>query len=73
LVARTVTAQKIDAYVRAGAMAQEQANGFVRDLACARSVRDVMIVEAQAARVVWSNVPVLTWRVGSLRVLASWK
>ena len=34
---------------------------------------DVMIVEAQAARVVWANVPLLNWRVGSPRVLASWK
>jgi CRISP-associated protein Cas1 len=32
-----------------------------------------MIVEAQAARVVWSNVPTVNWRVGSSRVLASWK
>jgi CRISP-associated protein Cas1 len=33
----------------------------------------VMIVEAQAARVVWTNVPTLNGRVGSSRVLASWK
>jgi CRISP-associated protein Cas1 len=73
LVARAIVAQKIDAHLRAGAMAKDQANGFAQGLACARSVRDVMIVEAQAARVVWSDVPTLDWRVGSPRVLASWK
>jgi CRISPR-associated protein Cas1 len=72
-VARAIIAQKIDAYIRAGAMAKEQATDFAEDLACARSVRDVMIVEAQAARVAWPNVPLLNWRVGSPRVLASWK
>jgi CRISPR-associated protein Cas1 len=72
-VARAIIAQKIDAYVRGGAMAKERVSGFVRDLASARSVREVMIVEAQAARVVWPNVPTLNWRVGSSRVLASWK
>jgi CRISP-associated protein Cas1 len=73
LVARAIIAQKIDAYLRVGAMVEEQANGFVRDLARARSVRAVMIVEAQAARIVWPDVPKLNWRVGSSRVLASWK
>jgi hypothetical protein len=73
LVARAIIAQKIGAYLRVGAMAKERANGFVQDLTCARSVREVMIVEAQAARVVWPNVPALSWRVGSPRVLASWK
>jgi CRISPR-associated protein Cas1 len=73
VVARAIIAQKIDAYLRVGAVAKDRAQGFVRDLACSRSVRDVMIVEAQAARVVWSNVPILNWRVGSPRVLASWK
>jgi CRISP-associated protein Cas1 len=72
-VARAIIAHKIDAYIRAGAMAKEQATDFAEALACARSVRDVMIVEAQAARVVWPNVPVLNWRVGSPRVVASWK
>jgi CRISPR-associated protein Cas1 len=73
LVARAIIAQKIDAYLRVGAMAKEQANRFVRNLARACSVREVMIVEAQAARDVWPNVPILNWRVGSPRVLASWK
>jgi CRISPR-associated protein Cas1 len=73
VVARSIIAQKIDAYVRAGAMAKEQANCFGQDVARAHSVRDVMIVEAQAARVVWPNVPVLNWRVGSPHVRASWK
>jgi CRISP-associated protein Cas1 len=73
LVARAIVAQKINAHLRAGAMPKGRAQGFVQDLACVRSVRDVMIVEAQAARVVWSNVPTLNWRVGSPRVLASWK
>ena len=72
-LARAIIAQKIDAYVRVGAMVKDRANGFIQDLACARSVREVMIVEAQAARVVWLNVPMLSWRVGTPRVLASWK
>jgi CRISPR-associated protein Cas1 len=72
-VARAIIAQKIDAHVKVGAMARERASGFFQDLACARSVREVMIAEAQAARVVWPNVPLLNWRVGSPRVLASWK
>jgi CRISP-associated protein Cas1 len=72
-VARAIIAQKIDAYVKASAMAKERASSFVQDLAGASSVREVMIVEAQAARVVWPNVPMLNWRVGSSRVVASWK
>jgi CRISPR-associated protein Cas1 len=72
-VARAITVQKIEAYVRVGAMGKEGAGAFFQDLSGARSVRDVMIVEAQAARVVWPNVPILNWRVGSPRVLASWK
>jgi CRISP-associated protein Cas1 len=73
VVARTVIAQKLDAYVRVGAIAKDRSKGFAQDLECAHSVRDLMIVEAQAARVVWPNVPTLNWRVGSPRVLASWK
>jgi CRISP-associated protein Cas1 len=73
LVARAIIAQKIDAYLRVGAMTKQRANGFVQDLASARSVRDVMIVEAQAARVVWADVPLISWRAGSPRVPASWK
>jgi CRISP-associated protein Cas1 len=73
LVARAIITQKIDALLRAGAIVKDRANGFAQGLACARSVRDVMIVEAQAARVAWPNVPTLNWRVGSPRVLASWK
>ncbi len=73
LVASAIIAQKIGAYLRVGAMAKHRAQGFVQDLACARSVRDVMIMEAQAARIVWPDVPILNWRVGSPPVLASWK
>jgi CRISPR-associated protein Cas1 len=72
-VSRAIIIQKIEAYVRVGAMGKEGASAFFQDLSGARSVRDVMIVEAQAARVVWPNVPILNWRVGSPRVLASWK
>jgi hypothetical protein len=72
-VARAIIVRKIEAYVRVGAMGKEGASAFFWDLSGARSVRDVMIVEAQAARVVWSNVPAVNWRVGSSRVLSSWK
>jgi CRISPR-associated protein Cas1 len=72
-LARAIIAQKVDAYVRVGAVGKEGATAFFRDLARARSVRDVMIVEAQGARVVWPDVPILSWRVGSPRVLPSWK
>jgi CRISP-associated protein Cas1 len=72
-IARAIIVQKIEAYVRVGAMGKEGAGAFFQDLSGASSVRDVMIVEAQAARVVWPNIPILNWRVGSPRVLASWK
>ncbi len=72
-VARAIIAQKIDAYVRVGALDKARADSSIQDLAYASSVREAMIVEAQAARVVWPNIPVLSWRVGSPRVIASWK
>jgi CRISPR-associated protein Cas1 len=72
-VARAIITQKIDAYVRVGAMGKEDASAFFQDLSPARSVREVMIIEAQAARVVWPDIPVLNWRVGSPPVVASWK
>ena len=73
LLACAIITQKIDAYVRVGAVTEGRANAFVRELARAFTVRDVMIVEAQAARAVWADVPLISWRVGTPRVLASWK
>jgi CRISP-associated protein Cas1 len=72
-VARFIVAVKIATHVRVGALSNELATPFLGNTAAARSVRAVMVQEAQAARVVWPNVPLIRWRVGSPRVPASWK
>jgi CRISP-associated protein Cas1 len=72
-VARAIVAAKIDAHVLVGALSGQAAAPFLERVATARSVRDVMVQEAQAARVVWPQVPPLRWRVGSPRIPASWK
>jgi CRISPR-associated protein Cas1 len=73
MVARAIVAAKINAHVFVGALSGQAAAPFLERVAAARSVRDVMVQEAQAARVVWPQVPSLRWRAGSPRIPASWK
>jgi hypothetical protein len=73
MVARAIVAAKINAHVLVGALSGQAAAPFLERVAAARSVQDVMVQEAQAARVVWPQVPPLRWRGGSPRIPASWK
>jgi CRISPR-associated protein Cas1 len=73
MVARAVVAAKINAHVGVGALSRQAAAPFLERVAAACSVQGVMVQEAQVARVVWPNVPLMRWREGSPRIPASWK
>ena len=73
MVARAIVATKIRSHISVSAVRREALIPFLQGVSAARSVRDVMVQEAQAARVVWPTIPVITWRSGSPRIPASWK
>jgi CRISP-associated protein Cas1 len=72
-VARSIVATKISTHVNVGALGQEVAAKFLERVTAAGSVREVMVQEAQAARMVWPSLPIIKWRSGSPRLPASWK
>jgi CRISPR-associated protein Cas1 len=72
-IARAIVAAKTLAHIHVGATDREVAARFVQSLAAAQSVREIMIIEAQAARSAWPDVPPLHWRAGGPRVPSLWK
>ena len=58
---------------QADAIDAADAARFMREAANARSVQEAMIVEAQAARLAWPDLPALRWRIGSPRIPPQWK
>jgi CRISP-associated protein Cas1 len=73
MLARYIVSVKVASHVRVGALSKEAAAPFLNGINAAHSVRAVMVQEAQAARIVWPNIPPIRWRVGSPRIPASWK
>jgi len=74
---RSIVAAKVKAHIRVGAIRQAQGEHFIEQVHAAHSVRDVMVQEAQAARMVWRKPalepPAIVWRSGSPRVPPMWK
>jgi CRISP-associated protein Cas1 len=75
--ARSIVAAKVNAHIRVGAIPQAQGEHFIEQVHAAHSVREVMVQEAQAARMVWRKPamepPAIVWRSGSPRIPTMWK
>jgi hypothetical protein len=75
--ARSIVAAKVKTHIRVGAIRQAQGEHFIEQVHAAHSVREVMVQEAQAARMVWRKPalepPTIVWRSGSPRVPPMWK
>jgi CRISPR-associated protein Cas1 len=72
-IAVRIVQAKIAAAAKAGAINTSNAVRFIEAASQTLSVQEAIIVEAQAARLAWPNLPTLSWRVGSPRIPAQWK
>lgn len=72
-IAVRIVQAKVASAARAGALLPSDAARFINEAARVRSVQEVVIVEAQAARLAWPDLPTFRWRVGSPRIPLQWK
>jgi CRISP-associated protein Cas1 len=72
-IAARIVQAKIANAARVGAIETRDAARFIGAASRAESVEQVMIAEAQAARLAWPSPPMFRWRVGSPRIPPQWK